>query len=303
MKNIRSNNHNEFNLADIWQVLWHAKWLLVAVTLCTAIASALYVRQLPNIYEGKAVLAIVSKGGSGSLARLSGQLGGIASLAGINLSDNGADQSKLALEIAKSRDFASKMINEQNMLLPLMAAEGWDAKTDALIYDPSIYANGQWLRDVKYPFTPEPSMQEAIKAFNEAFHLHHSKDAGTVTITFSHYSAVLAAKWANTFAHMLDTQMKQRDMHEAQHSLEYLQRQLETTELEALRLALYQLIEEQSKTLMLAEVSEEYVFKLIDPAVQEQLPASPKRAFIVVLSILLVQLLTCFVVILVRLRQ
>ena len=301
--NIHSNHQYELNLADIWQILWRAKWILIGVALVTAVISVVFVRQLPNVYEGKAVLAVVSKGGSGSLARLSGQLGGIASLAGINLSDNGGDQSKLALEIAKSRDFISRMINEQNMLVPLMAAENWDPQSDTLSYDTSKYQDGKWVREVKYPFTTEPSMQEALKAFNDIFHLHHSKEYGTVTLTFQHYSATLAAQWANAFGRMLDNEMKQRDIREAQHSLQYLQRQLETTELEALRQALYQLIEEQSKTLMLAEVSDEYVFKLIDPAVREQLPASPKRAFIVVLSILLTQLLTCFVILLVRLRK
>ena len=301
--NIRSDNDIELNLADIWQILWRAKFILLAVALVTGIAAVLFVRQLPDIYEGKAVLAIVNKGGSGNLARLSGQLGGIASLAGINLSDNGADKSKLALEIAKSRDFIGRLIQQQQMLVPLMAAKSWDAQTDTLQYDENVYKDGQWVREVKYPYTAEPSLQEAIKAFNDSFVLHHSKEYATVTLTFSHYSAPLAAKWANAFARMLDDEMKLRDVREAQHSLNYLQQQLAKTELEALRQALYQLIEEQSKTLMLAEVSDEYVFKLIDPAVVEQLPASPKRAFIVVLSVLLAQLLTCFIILLVRLRK
>ncbi|MBZ9610293.1 Wzz/FepE/Etk N-terminal domain-containing protein [Rheinheimera maricola] len=301
--NIRSDNNYEINLADIWQILWRAKIFLLGLAVITAIVSICYVRQLANIYEGKAVLVIVNKAGSSSLARLTGQLGGLASLAGINLADSGADKSKLALEIAKSREFIYRMIVEQDMLVPLMAATSWDPHTDTLYLDERLYHDGKWVRDVEFPFDAKPSRQEALKAFDEVFFLHHSKEYGTVTITFQHYSATLAAKWANAFARMLDNEMKQRDVREAQHSLQYLQKQLEKTELEALKLALYQLIEEQSKTLMLAEVSEEYVFKLIDPAVRELLPAAPKRTFIVVLAILLVQLISCFIILLVRLRQ
>jgi hypothetical protein len=49
----------------------------------------------------------------------------------------------------------------------------------------------------------------------------------------------------------------------------------------------YQLIEEQTKTIMLAEVSKEYVLKTIDPANAPEEKAKPKRALIVVLGTML----------------
>ena len=49
----------------------------------------------------------------------------------------------------------------------------------------------------------------------------------------------------------------------------------------------YQLIEEQTKTLMLAEVKDEYAFKVIDPPVVPEEKVGPKRALICILSILL----------------
>ncbi|TON86113.1 LPS O-antigen length regulator, partial [Vibrio parahaemolyticus] len=49
----------------------------------------------------------------------------------------------------------------------------------------------------------------------------------------------------------------------------------------------YKLIEEQTKSLMLAEVQEEFVFKVVDPAVIPELKDEPKRALICVLGTLL----------------
>ncbi len=46
----------------------------------------------------------------------------------------------------------------------------------------------------------------------------------------------------------------------------------------------YKLIEEQTKTQMLAEVNQEYVFKTLDPAVVPEEKAKPKRALMVVLG-------------------
>jgi uncharacterized protein involved in exopolysaccharide biosynthesis len=51
--------------------------------------------------------------------------------------------------------------------------------------------------------------------------------------------------------------------------------------------AFYQIVEEQTKSLMLAEVQEEFIFKVVDPAVVPELKAGPKRALICVLGTLL----------------
>lgn len=49
----------------------------------------------------------------------------------------------------------------------------------------------------------------------------------------------------------------------------------------------YKLIEEQTKSLMLAEVQEEFVFKVVDPAVVPEVQGGPQRTLICVLSMLL----------------
>jgi LPS O-antigen subunit length determinant protein (WzzB/FepE family) len=58
----------------------------------------------------------------------------------------------------------------------------------------------------------------------------------------------------------------------------------------------YQLIEEQTKTIMLAEVSKEYVLRTIDPANAPDDKAKPKRALIVVLGAMLGGMLSVLIV-------
>eukprot|EP01026_Neomeris_dumetosa_P014222 TRINITY_DN15119_c1_g1_i1.p1 TRINITY_DN15119_c1_g1~~TRINITY_DN15119_c1_g1_i1.p1 ORF type:complete len:106 (-),score=16.33 TRINITY_DN15119_c1_g1_i1:86-403(-) len=76
--------------------------------------------------------------------------------------------------------------------------------------------------------------------------------------------------------------MKKKDVEEAQRSIEYLSRQLDKTPVAGMRSVFYQLIEEQTKTIMLAEVRDEYVFSTIDPAVVAEQKSKPKKAFICV---------------------
>ena len=49
----------------------------------------------------------------------------------------------------------------------------------------------------------------------------------------------------------------------------------------------FRLIEEQTKTVMLAKVSDEYLLKTLDPAVAPEIKSKPRRSVIVVLSMIL----------------
>ncbi|QWL08606.1 LPS O-antigen length regulator, partial [Shewanella algae] len=68
---------------------------------------------------------------------------------------------------------------------------------------------------------------------------------------------------------------------------EFLNKQIALTNVADIRTILYKLVEEQAKTIMFAEVRDEYVFKTIDPAFIPEEKAKPKRALICVLGTML----------------
>ena len=70
-------------------------------------------------------------------------------------------------------------------------------------------------------------------------------------------------------------------------SIKFLEAQREKTSLVSLDEVFAQLIEEQTKTIMLANVSKDYVFDVIDPPVAPELKSKPSRALICVLGTLL----------------
>src|SRR5690606_2577491 len=85
----------------------------------------------------------------------------------------------------------------------------------------------------------------------------------------------------------INTEMRNRDLNEAQRSIAYLNEQINQTNIADVRTMLFSLIEEQTKTVMLANVRDEYVFKTIDPAVVAEKKAKPARALIVILVVIL----------------
>ena len=56
-----------------------------------------------------------------------------------------------------------------------------------------------------------------------------------------------------------------QDVAEAEQAITYLNKQIENTSLAELRNVFFRLIEEQTKTIMLANVSQEYLLKTLDP--------------------------------------
>ena len=97
--------------------------MLFAISALFAILSVIYAINQPNIYRATTLLAPASEqGGAGGLAKMAGQFGGLASLAGINLGGGGTDKTGLALEVLKSRVFIEEFINKHQLIVPLMVA-------------------------------------------------------------------------------------------------------------------------------------------------------------------------------------
>jgi len=288
---------DEIDLRELFAVIWQGKWLIIAITALFAVASVVYAINQPNIYKSEALLAPAEQEGSGGLAGLAGQFGGL-SLAGVNLGGGSSNKAQLAIEVLKSRQFTSDFIQKHNILPDLMAAKTWDMQTNTVVYDSEIYdaQNDKWVREVDAPFKPKPSMQEAYKEFSEILAASTDKESGMVKISIEHVSPYVAQQWVEWLIQDINKTMKQRDVLEALKSTEFLTQQLEQTKIADIRAVLYKLVEEQTKTIMFAKVRDEYVFKTIDAALVPEEKFKPKRALICVLGVLLGGMLSVMIV-------
>lgn len=296
--NQTASTDDEIDLRELWNIVWAGKWIIIAMTSLLTVASVFYALSLPNIYKSEALLAPSEENSGGGLTDKMGQLGGLASLAGVNLGDGGADKTILALEVLKSREFISYFIEKHNLLVPLMAAKGWDREKDELIIDSDVYDSktGAWVRDISPPKNPEPSMQEAYKVFLEHFSVSQEKETAFVSLGFEFYSPSVSRQWVDWLVEDINLKLKARDVAEAERSIKYLTDQLEKTPIADMHSIFYELIEEQTKTVMFAEVRDEYVFKTIDKAVEPELKSKPKRTLICILGVMLGGILGLFIV-------
>lgn len=278
--------NKEIEIKEIAEVIKKNYLLIFIFTVSFGVISILYVLNLPNIYSSTIKLMPNSGNRVGGITNMSSQLGGLASLAGINLGGGSDDKTTYALEVLKSRKFLYNFI-EVNALKPLiMGAVNWDASTNKVVFDPKIYdhKNNIWTRNVDFPFKPEPSLNEVYLAFLE----HHlsvirDKETGVILVSIKYFSPNIAQKIVSELIVSLNKTIKKEEKDAALKSIEYLEQQIHKTELAEMRTMFYELIETQHKELMLVASRDEFVVKVIDYAIVPELKTSPKRAIIVIM--------------------
>jgi uncharacterized protein involved in exopolysaccharide biosynthesis len=82
-------------------LLWSRNWIIATITLGAAIIAIIFALLIPDAYRAEVSVAPDDPDRAGGLSALASQYGGLASLAGIDLTDQSVDRIALALEILK----------------------------------------------------------------------------------------------------------------------------------------------------------------------------------------------------------
>jgi len=281
-----SREDDDIDLRTLLLVFWGQRWLIFAVTALFGIGSVVFALRLPAQYTATAILTPVSNSGASALGRIAGQFGGLASLAGISLGGvPEQDKSVLAVELVKTWGFQEQFIRDNHLEVPILAGRRWDQRTGELRIDEKLYdvGDGKWIgKSVAASGEPSgPSGWQLYDAFRRRVSISKDRASGLVTLSVEFYSPVLAKEWVDKLVVAINRHLQEQDQQEAKRSIEYLNRQVQNTSLTEMRTVFYRLIEEQTKTLMLAEVSDEYVLKTLSPAKVPEEKSGPPRALIV----------------------
>jgi len=273
----------EISLAEIFNALYRGKFIITAIVVVFAAVSVFIATSLPNMYKSETKL-IAAADSTGGLSSLSGSLGGLASMAGLSIGGDTNEKTLIAKEMLKSRKFLASFVEKRNILIPLIAAEGVDDQGN-LIINENLYSTElkQWVRNVVAPKPVIPAAEDIYYAFQKYLTVYTDNKSGITIISFEFFRADIAQQWLDWLIADINSEIKNRDMVEAKDSINYLTQLIEETDNSAMREAFYLLVEEQTKTLLLTEVREEYVFRAIDPAIFPEEKSSPQRAFICIL--------------------
>jgi uncharacterized protein involved in exopolysaccharide biosynthesis len=260
-------------LVDLWEaLLQHKTTIVLATVLMTGLSVAAAFLMTP-VYRADVLMAYVEQEDSGAgLNGLSSQYGGLASLVGVNLGQAGSKKDE-SIAVLGSRTFARQFMEEMD-LMPLL------------------------FPDVNEKDDP-PSRADAFRRFDEDIRLvTEDKQTGLITLTIDFRDRELATLWANTMIEMANSRIRQTAIDESTKSIEYLNRELARTREEELRQAIYRLVEGHIGKIMLANVHEQYAFRVIDPAEvsDEDAFVKPKRLLMIASGIVVGFFLGAFIV-------
>jgi uncharacterized protein involved in exopolysaccharide biosynthesis len=260
------DGRGDIDLVKLITAAWKQRWWVVATTGITAMIAVAYVLIATEWYRAEVTLAPAD---DGSASSLSGQFGGLVSLAGISVGSDGLAE---PIAILKSRKFARSFIEEMK-LLPVLLYEEWDAESNS------------W--KAKNP-DDWPDIRDALKVFDEEVRqVSEDTKTGMVTLQINWTDPELAAEWANQLVGRLNTSMRDRALVEAEGNIRYLQSQLTSTNVLALQQSIGRLLEAEMQKLMLARGNDEYAFRVIDPAIPPKERFKPRRTLVVALVAML----------------
>lgn len=280
---------DEVDVKELFSILWAGKNRIVAMTAVFALASVFYALSIANEFRATAVISPSQGGGSSMLGSMAAQFGGLASLAGINIGGNSSGESDRALEIMTSQSFIVEFIEQNDLAVPLFAAEGWNRDSNQLEINADLYDSKEqrWLRDSLPGRPSEPSSWELYQAFLERLSVVEENKGGLVVVSIEYFSPEMARDWVDTFITAINEHMRQRKLMQVNRNIEYLEAQIQKTAIADMREVFYQVIEEQIKSKMLAEASPEYVFSTVNRPMLPEIKSKPSRALICVLLTLL----------------
>lgn len=273
--------HDDIDLRDLASVIWRGKLLVVILSFLAVIAGFFYAKTIPDQYRATAILAPASSSGPSSLSNIAGQLGGFASLAGVNLgSASAGNEVNMSIELMKTWGFLETFIISNGLEKEVSAVKSWDKEKNKLIYDANVYAQneGEWVKG------NAPTSWKMYKDIQDRIDVSYDQVSGLVSVNIDHYSPYVAKKWVELLIKEINQFMQMRDRKEAKESIAYLTQQIEKTNIAEMRTIFYQLIEEQTKTLMLAEINSEYIFKILSPPKLPEVKVKPNKIMIVILA-------------------
>ena len=283
---------DEIDLRELFATLWRGKWIIILFTIVFAAVGVFYALSKPDIYQSSVLLAPTQdEGGAGGLGRL-------ASLAGISLGGGGANQTAMAKAVLQSRAFLAGFIDRHNLSIPLVATKAWDIENEKWVINREVYnpETGEWLTDEQGE-SLMPTDWDMVKTFKEGYlSLTNDEETGMVTLNIKSQSPPVAKEWAEKLVHDINEHMREQDVKEAEARIAFLEGKLQETNIAGMQQVFYQLIESETRTVMLANAQNEYIFKTIDPAVVPQEKSEPKRALIAVIATMLGGMLGVFIV-------
>jgi uncharacterized protein involved in exopolysaccharide biosynthesis len=302
------SKEDEINLLEYWRVIWKRRKLIGYIVAATVVLTAVYSLTMTNIYQARAVITPVGAkdgGGGGLAASLAQQFGGLPGIA-----MPGSSSATEIVNLLKSNILREKVIAQHN-LMPVLFSSQWDAKQQRWKASEGGFSLNPlvWVSSLIKLVTPAPTPTadarkkqpgvpdtwDGLRALDGIVKVNSNIKEGTIVITADYSDPDLAAKFVEYFMISLTDHMSSEARRVAQINMKYLEGQLGATADPFIKQKIYNLIAQQIETSMMAEVKENFAFKITDPPKAPDMKIKPKRAQMVMIAFIMALFMGVFV--------
>ena len=262
---------NELSLIELWKVLVKYKFLIIFFTIFTTIVAIYYALTLPAVYRAEVLMAPSVVNNSSGVNH-----NGIAAMVGESfvVSDgaSGSAEESEAFARLKTRTFLINYIKE-NDIKPIIFSDQWNT------------VEKKWINK-------EPRDIDAFRLFSSMIeagpHPKSRAKLSSLWITWKNPKSLdKIAAIANSLVESLNIQAKQRAIIDAENSILFLKKELEKTIILDFQVIIHSMIVEQKQIIMLANVKDDFIFEVIDPAITPDNMEDNRISVIIFIGIIL----------------
>ena len=259
-----SSDGDEIDLLELIRTLLQAWKTIVGITiLCTGLAVA-YALHAPEAFKAETLLAPAQEEETAASSLLN-KFGGLVAIAGVK--DKSSSFMSRVMGTLKSRQFLESFILEHNLLVQIFPDQ-WNPERK------------EWMPDERGSMI---KLSDGVNLLLGSIACQEDKTTSLYTVSVILNNPHLASLICNKVVLSLNSKFRERAIQRALLKEEYLREELSKTSLSDMKNVLYTMLQAEKQKAMLANITKNAAFEVIDPAVSG-LIIKPKRKLIVALG-------------------
>ncbi|MDB4229091.1 Wzz/FepE/Etk N-terminal domain-containing protein [Paracoccaceae bacterium] len=289
------NYDSEIDLRELFSVLWRGKYFVIIFTMMSLAAGSLHLRSLSSKYSVSILLAPIQ---AGQTTPNFGNLGGLASLAGLSLPTGSASDFAKYEIMLKTQEISTLVFKEKNLIQALFSNE-WDNRQQIFRAPEKSrktliksYARELLTGQPPKEYTgPNPARLKAFIGDNISISL--DKKTQYLNLSAQTSNPKLLTKLLVSMINNTDELFKKKFIRQANDAVQFYQIKIAKARSQEHREILATLIAKEERKLLLATRGGPFVAEILTGPNRSLNPTSPKASLILALSILLGGFLSC----------
>jgi uncharacterized protein involved in exopolysaccharide biosynthesis len=243
---------DEINLLDYVKIILKNKILIGCIVGIVVVATIIVSLIMTPVYEAKAIIAPAAKSGDSSGATLLAVQFGISAPPSTNMSE--------IVNLLKSNVLREEVIRKHNLLPVFFEEKDLKGRSD------------------------NHKMWEGIRYLSDVLKVNPNQKDNSIQVTMQFGDPKIAADIVNYTLLELTDHMSNEARRVADTNKKYLESQVDKTADPFIKTKIYALIAQQIETAMMAEVKENFAFKILDPPRTPDRKMKPKRAQMAIIA-------------------